>query len=57
MPEDEDWLWRPMLAGMCTYLELTRGPLTLVDVAVMNDILDVKQENEGRSRMAADERR
>ena len=57
MPDDEDWLWRPMLARMCTYLELTRGPLTLIDVAVMNDILDVKNENEARARMAADERR
>ena len=35
-----------MLAKMCTYVELTRGPLTLVDVAMMNDILDVKEENE-----------
>lgn len=56
MPEDEDWLWRPMLAQMCTYMELTRGPLTLVDVAVMNDILDVKNENEARARQAVERR-
>ena len=46
-----------MLAKMCTYVELTRGPLTLVDVAMMNDILDVKEENEARARMAAEEGR
>lgn len=48
MPDDEDWLWRPFANGMCKYESMIDGSLSLADVAKMNDILTVKQENEVR---------
>lgn len=37
-----------MLAGCCRYESLLDGTLGLEDVALMNDALDVKDENERR---------
>ena len=48
MPGGEDWLLRPVLEGMCKYESLHDGTLSLYDVALMNDALDVKYENERR---------
>lgn len=48
METGEDWLMRPVLEGMCRYESLLDGRLKLVDVARMNDALDVKYENERR---------
>lgn len=49
MPEGDDWLWRPVANGMCKYESVvTPGALSLYDIAVMNDIITVKQENEHR---------
>jgi hypothetical protein len=48
MSEDEDWLMRPVLEGMCHYESLIDGTLDLADIARMNDCLDVKVENERR---------
>jgi hypothetical protein len=48
MEDGEDWLYRPMLAGLCDYKSLKDGTLDLVDVARMNFALDVKEENERR---------
>jgi len=48
MPDSEDWLWRPVAAGMCKYESVIDGTLSLADIATMNDILTVKQENEVR---------
>jgi len=39
---------RPVLNGMCLYGELKDGTLDLGDVALMNDALDTKAENERR---------
>jgi hypothetical protein len=39
---------RPVLEGMCLYESLLDGRLALVDIARMNDALDVKYENERR---------
>jgi hypothetical protein len=51
MPDDEDWVFRPMLAGHCSYTDLVRGTdLDLADVARMNDALDVEAENARRLR-------
>lgn len=55
MPDGEDWLLRPVVEGMCKYESLKDGTLDLEDVAKMNDILDVKQENEQRYRRANEE--
>lgn len=37
---------RPVIAGMCKYESLLDGTLSLYDVSLMNDALDVKAENE-----------
>lgn len=52
MADKEDWLLRPVDEGMCKYESLIDGTLDLVDVARMNDRLDVKMENERRYRKA-----
>ena len=39
---------RPVLEGMCLYENLKNGALSLADVAMMNDALDVRAENERR---------
>lgn len=44
----EDWLWRPMANGLCRFESVTDGTLSLADIALMNDVLDVKAENERR---------
>lgn len=40
------------MAGRCEYVQMTNGSLSLYDVAVMNDLLDVKDENDARGRAA-----
>lgn len=45
MMEQEDWLLRPVLRGLCKYESLVDGTLTLVDVALLNEALDVEAEN------------
>lgn len=55
MAEDEDWLMRPVLEGLCKYESLIDGALDLADVARMNDAIDVKYENEERYRKANQE--
>ncbi len=54
MGDDEDWLFRPVLEGMCKYESLLDGTLGMVDLAKMNDALDVKYENESRYRKATE---
>lgn len=44
----EDWLLRPVLAGAIRYESLLGTEMTLLDVAVLNDALDVQAENERR---------
>jgi hypothetical protein len=44
----EDWLLRPVVEGMCRFESLKDGTLSLGDVALMNDALDVRRENERR---------
>jgi hypothetical protein len=48
MADGEDWLWRPFANGMCKYESVIDGTLSLADIATMNDVLTVKQENEVR---------
>lgn len=50
MPEDEDWLFRPVLRGVCRYESLIDGTLSLRDLARLNDALDVERENQARQR-------
>ena len=37
---------RPVLAGMCRYESLLDGALGIADIALMNDALDVRADNE-----------
>ncbi|WP_241603846.1 DUF6889 family protein [Rosenbergiella nectarea] len=43
-----DYLLRPVDAGLCHYVALKDGSLSLYDVALMNDYLDMKADNEMR---------
>lgn len=50
MADDEDWLWRPVIDGLCKYESMIDGTLSLEDVSIMNEMLDVRAENERRIR-------
>lgn len=52
MGDDEDWVMRPVLEGLCRYESLKDATLDLEDVAKMNEALDVRNENEHRYRKA-----
>lgn len=54
MPDDEDWLMRPILKGMCSYESLIEGRIYIEDIARMNDAIDVFNENQQRLRDADD---
>jgi hypothetical protein len=48
MPDDENWLWRPVLEGIVRYESMISTELDLNDWANMNDALDVRDENRRR---------
>ena len=50
MDEQEDWLYRPVLQGLCKFESLKDGTVSLEDIALLNEALDVQQENEYRAR-------
>jgi hypothetical protein len=50
MAEGYDWAMRPWSRGLLPYRELLDGSVSLVDIARMNEALDVQQENEHRYR-------
>ncbi len=52
MPDDADFLWRPVLEGIFAGESLINGTLDLMDLAEAHDALDVKAENERRIRAA-----
>ena len=52
MTGGEDWLMAPVLAGMCSYESLRDGTLDIADVAIMNEALEVRAENDRRARDA-----
>lgn len=37
---------RPVLAGMCQFESLKNGALDLSDIALMNDAINVRDEND-----------
>lgn len=41
----EDWVMRPVLRNLCNYESLINGALNLVDIARMNEALDVEDFN------------
>jgi len=48
MSGGEDWLFRPVLRGLCKYESLVDGTLGIYDVARLNEALDVEMENQRR---------
>jgi hypothetical protein len=50
MASEEDFLMRPVIAGMCQYESLKNGTLDLLDITKMNESLDVHSENQYRIR-------
>jgi hypothetical protein len=57
LPDDEDYLMRPVLAGMMRLESLLDGTLDLAHIAWANEALNVKEENERRHREAQENRR
>lgn len=43
-----DFLLAPVMAGLCRYESLKDGSLDLEDIAIMNDALGVRADNERR---------
>ena len=52
MENGEDWILRPALRGVCRYESLIDGTLSLNDVALMNEALDIDAENNYRVQKA-----
>lgn len=52
LPDGQDWLMRPVLAGLCKYESLIDCTLSIEDIDLMNSALDVKEENEARAQKA-----
>ncbi|WP_425117670.1 DUF6889 family protein [Burkholderia gladioli] len=50
LPSGEDWLLEPVARGWCKYESLLDGSLSLEDVALMNDALAVRADNEAEWR-------
>lgn len=53
MADDEDWVLRPVLEGLCKFESLKDCTLDLEDIARMNDALDVRDENQRRFNKAS----
>lgn len=49
MAHGEDWLFRPVLAGLIKGESLIDGSVDLAYLALLNEALDVQQENKLRS--------
>jgi hypothetical protein len=52
MNDEEYWIMRPVLEGLCNYESLVNGVLDLADVARMNEAIDVRSENRSRAQDA-----
>ena len=57
MPNGIDWLYRPALRSLCSYTDLCDGTLHIEDVAEMNSLLDVADENQRHAHQAAERAR
>lgn len=52
MDGKEDWLMRPIRAGLLPYLALKDAAYDLEDFVFCNEALDVEQENQARTNLA-----
>lgn len=57
LPDGEDFLYRPVLAGHLDALALDDGRATIDQIAALNDALDVKDENASRCYAASKAKR
>ena len=57
LPDGEDWLWRPVMRKFFKYHELIDGSLSIEDVAMMNDLIDLYDENDARRQDAQEKAR
>jgi hypothetical protein len=48
MATEYDFILRPVMRGMCKYESLLDGTVSLEDIAIMNDYIDVLDENDRR---------
>jgi hypothetical protein len=53
LPDDLDYIMRPVLAGMVTMGEIRAKLVDLADIALMNDALLIRAENEYRAMEAS----
>jgi hypothetical protein len=44
----EEWLFRPVFGGMCSYEDIAFNKFNLGHIAEMNELLDIKEENDRR---------
>jgi hypothetical protein len=52
MGNDEDWVMRPVVEGMCLYESIKNCTLDLGDIARMNQALEVRDRNDYLRRKA-----
>lgn len=55
MTDDEDWVMRPCLEGMCLYESMLSGRIGLHDIARMNEALDVRTANRRKAQALAEQ--
>jgi hypothetical protein len=48
METNEEWLWRPIMHGMCNYEDVAFNKFDLSHIADMNELLDIREENDRR---------
>ena len=54
MDGGEDWMFRPIRAGLLPYLALSDAAYDLGDFVTANEALDVEHENQSRLRRASE---
>ena len=54
MADGMDYALRPVLAGLCRYESLLDGTLSLLDVSVLHEAMDVQAENRRRHAAAVE---
>ena len=45
-PSGEEFLWRPVLAGMISFTDVSESRVDLADLALMNELLDLQHYND-----------
>ena len=48
-----DWFLRPVVRRMCSFESLKDGKVDVEDLALLNDVIDLSDENQRRAEEAA----